>query len=211
MTATKAICSSVAFNDLSCNSSGIEDANQPHRLLNSWHSPPSDWIKVNIDAAIHNSYKAGIRVVFRDHFGSLLLAFGRPIIHWDSAAVEHQAILTIKQVIKEWMLEYRGLIYEGDNMNVINYFKELVKNGGNNSSEISFIKDFDFVIFNCRFKTAGKPPDKIAAGKNRRNSFSYAVFTGGNLTSGKLPENYKTTGKGSITAGKGHRKCVIFL
>ncbi|KAI0526865.1 hypothetical protein KFK09_002457 [Dendrobium nobile] len=108
----------------------IEDANQPPRLLNSWHSPPPDWIKVNIDAALHNSYKAGIKCVFRDHYGRFLLAFGKPITHWDTAAVELQAILAIKLVIKKWMLDYKGLIIEGDNMNVINFIKKMVKKGG---------------------------------------------------------------------------------
>ncbi|KAI0489318.1 hypothetical protein KFK09_029160 [Dendrobium nobile] len=60
-----------------------------------------------------------------------------------------------------------------------------------------------FFKFDRRFKTAGKPPDKIVAGKNRRNSFSYAVFTGGNLTAGKQQNRLKRFNY--------RRKWVIFL
>ncbi|PKU61502.1 hypothetical protein MA16_Dca026016 [Dendrobium catenatum] len=51
--------------------SGIWDANQPVRLSrNCWHSPPPDWIKVNVNSSLLTSYKAG--GVFRDHKGRFL-------------------------------------------------------------------------------------------------------------------------------------------
>ncbi|XP_020683953.1 uncharacterized protein LOC110100685 [Dendrobium catenatum] len=87
---------------------GNEVAYQPSRLLKPWHPPPSDWIKVNIDAALFKSYKAGIGGAFRAHQGRLLLAFGRKLIYRDPGALELQAIISLKLVFKEWMSQQRN-------------------------------------------------------------------------------------------------------
>ncbi|KAI0524596.1 hypothetical protein KFK09_003973 [Dendrobium nobile] len=163
---------------------GIESANQPLWLLNSWHSPPPDWIKVNIDASLHNSYKAGIGGVFRDNYGWFLLAFENPLIHWDAVAVELQAILALKLVIKDWMLNYKGLIIEGDNMNVINFIKVLVNKGGNESFDISFIKRFDYVIFNCVDRGSNKLADLCA------NFACFSSFMCNNVSLSDIPPSF---------------------
>ncbi|XP_020690597.1 uncharacterized protein LOC110105425 [Dendrobium catenatum] len=172
--------------ELMYNLSGIEGANQPPRLLNSWLSPPSDWIKVNIDAAFHNSYKASIGGVFRDHYGRFLLDFGKPLTHWDAVVVELQVILAIKLVIKEWMLHYKGLIIEGDNMNVINFIKEMVKKGGNDSIDLSFIKDFDFVVFKCVDRGSNKLANLCA------NFACFSSFIWNNVTLSDIPPSFIT-------------------
>ncbi|XP_020692724.1 uncharacterized protein LOC110106958, partial [Dendrobium catenatum] len=123
-TASETVSYTAAFKNHIFSNSGFEDVNQSTRLFNSWHPPPPDWIKVNIDAALHKSYKVGIGGVFRDHHGRLLLAFGNNLIHWDSAALELQAITSLKHIIKEWMLDYKGLIMEGGNKNVVNLIKK---------------------------------------------------------------------------------------
>jgi len=58
--ASNAIDIAAVFRNFACINSGIENANQPDWMLNSWHPPPPDWIKVNIDAALFKSYKARI-------------------------------------------------------------------------------------------------------------------------------------------------------
>ncbi|KAI0529234.1 hypothetical protein KFK09_001781 [Dendrobium nobile] len=36
------------------------DVNQPPRLSKNWHPPPPEWLKINVDASLDNSYKTGI-------------------------------------------------------------------------------------------------------------------------------------------------------
>ncbi|KAL0915985.1 hypothetical protein M5K25_013459 [Dendrobium thyrsiflorum] len=77
--------------------SGIWGANQSYRLLNlSWYPPPPDWIKVNVDASLLPSYKAGIGGIFRDHKGRFLLAFAKSCVHWDVGSLELSTTLYIK-------------------------------------------------------------------------------------------------------------------
>ncbi|KAI0529199.1 hypothetical protein KFK09_001746 [Dendrobium nobile] len=79
--AFKAVDIAAVIRNSACISSGIENANQPEWLLNSWHPSAPDWIKVNIDAALFKYYKARIGVVFRDCQGKFLMAFGISYIH----------------------------------------------------------------------------------------------------------------------------------
>ncbi|KAH0460922.1 hypothetical protein IEQ34_008497 [Dendrobium chrysotoxum] len=77
------------------------DANQLFQLLSaSWHPPPPEWIKVNIDASLLRSNRAGIGGVFRDHKGMFLLVFGFMGLHWDVAQVELIAILSLERLFK---------------------------------------------------------------------------------------------------------------
>jgi len=61
------------------------DVNQHYMLLNHWHSPPPDSIKVNVNDSLLSSYKYGIGGVFRNCKGRFLLAFGQACVHWDAA------------------------------------------------------------------------------------------------------------------------------
>ncbi|KAL0927709.1 hypothetical protein M5K25_001909 [Dendrobium thyrsiflorum] len=97
-------------------SSGHWGVNQSFRLLNHWHPPPPDWIKVNVDASLLPSYKAGIGGVFRDSKGKFLLAFGKKCIHWDISQLELLSIQLLRGVVKEWMLSYKGIIIESNAM-----------------------------------------------------------------------------------------------
>ncbi|KAL0906116.1 hypothetical protein M5K25_024581 [Dendrobium thyrsiflorum] len=126
-----------------CFNSGHWDANQP-RLLNRWHPPPPDWIKVNVDASLLPSYKAGIAGVFRDYNGRFPLAFGHACVHWDVSRLELLAIQSIKDVITDWMFNYKGLIIEGDNINIIKFLLDAVRRGGQDLGELTFIKDFNY-------------------------------------------------------------------
>ncbi|KAI0515950.1 hypothetical protein KFK09_008621 [Dendrobium nobile] len=124
--ASNAICFTAVSKSSLWSFSGIEGINQPSRLFNNWYPPPPDWINVNIDASVHNSYKAGLGGVCRDYRGRFLLAFGKNCVHWDSGQMELLAILFLKDYISDWMKEYKGLIIEGDNKNVINFIKDKV-------------------------------------------------------------------------------------
>ncbi|KAL0906295.1 hypothetical protein M5K25_024778 [Dendrobium thyrsiflorum] len=110
------------------NKSGIWDVNQL-MLLNRWHPPPPDWIKVNVDASLLPSYKAGIAGVFRDHKGRFLLAFGHRCVHWDISWLELLAIKSIMDSLSDWMFKFKGIIIEGDNINIIKYVQSLVLGG----------------------------------------------------------------------------------
>ncbi|XP_020691984.1 uncharacterized protein LOC110106420 [Dendrobium catenatum] len=148
-TASEAVSYKTTFRNHLCSNLGFKDVNQPTRLFNSWLPPPPDWIKVNIDAALHNSYKAGMGGVFRDHHGRLLLAFVCNLIHWDSGALELQAITYLKNIFKDWMLEYKGLIIEEDNKNVINLIKK--------EMDANFF--FTAFSFTCNFLATGSAED----------------------------------------------------
>ncbi|XP_020673918.1 uncharacterized protein LOC110093386 [Dendrobium catenatum] len=143
--ASNAICFTAVSKSSLWSFSGIEGINQPSRLFNNWYPPPPYWIKVNIDASIHNSYKAGLGGVCRDYRGKFLLAFGKNCVHWDSGQMELLAILFFKDYISDWMKEYKGLIIEGDNKNVINFIKDKVDKGGTVDVDLTFLKGFNFV------------------------------------------------------------------
>ncbi|KAI0503838.1 hypothetical protein KFK09_014781 [Dendrobium nobile] len=98
-------------------------ANLPREFQNIWHPPPLDWIKINVDASLLTSYSAGIRGFFRDYKGRLLIAFGEGRTHWDIAHLEFDAVMTIRRLIQPWMLESKGEIIEGDNLNAIKFIQ----------------------------------------------------------------------------------------
>ncbi|KAI0509840.1 hypothetical protein KFK09_010437 [Dendrobium nobile] len=124
--ASDAVVLAAALKNSACINSGIGNANQPVWLLNSWHPPPPDWIKVKNNAALFKSYTAGVGGVFRYCKGRFLMGFGLSYTHWDAAELELQAILSIKSMLRNWMFDYKGLIIEGDNRNVINHIKKAV-------------------------------------------------------------------------------------
>ncbi|XP_020681385.1 uncharacterized protein LOC110098797 [Dendrobium catenatum] len=133
-------CSTIASNSIiqtvssfdSCLIHNNWNANKLFKLSqSSWHPPPPGWIKVNIDASVPPNNKAGIGVVFRDCKGHGLVAFGFQCLHWDCSQMELFAILALRDYIQDWMLEVKGIVIEGDNLNVIkifqNSFTKLVK------------------------------------------------------------------------------------
>ncbi|KAI0513446.1 hypothetical protein KFK09_009467 [Dendrobium nobile] len=93
----------------------------------TWCPPPKDWIKINIDASLLSSNLAGVGGVFRDHKGRFISAFGKNGIHWDIAQLELEAVFSVKEFLRSWMLEYKGLIIESDNANVIKFIQESLK------------------------------------------------------------------------------------
>ncbi|XP_020688077.1 uncharacterized protein LOC110103627 [Dendrobium catenatum] len=84
----------------------------PHYMLTStsWHPPPPGWIKVNIDASLLSSNEVGIGGIFRDHKGRMLLSFGFSVVNWDIGFLELLAFRSLARVIKDWMLDAKGLI-----------------------------------------------------------------------------------------------------
>ncbi|KAL0927659.1 hypothetical protein M5K25_001855 [Dendrobium thyrsiflorum] len=153
------------FNPLSGNWGAFQ-----HELsLSVWHPPPPEWVKVNVDAIILRSNEAGVGGVFRDHQGRFLSAFGFKCLHWDNGFLELFAFRSLRRVIKEWRLEAKVLVIEGDNANVINYLQESffkVVNLGHEEvlEDFSFLMGFDSIIFNHE---KGKEKPKFKKGKQR--------------------------------------------
>ncbi|XP_020702039.1 uncharacterized protein LOC110113703 [Dendrobium catenatum] len=89
---------------------------------------PKGWLKINVDGALQRSNVGGIGIVIRDSMGKLIVAAGWSVLHWDSTQVEMMAIQFIEKLIVEWMLELKGVIVEGDNASVIEYFQKFKHN-----------------------------------------------------------------------------------
>ncbi|XP_028550183.1 uncharacterized protein LOC114579524 [Dendrobium catenatum] len=143
--ASNAICQSVISLNFSQFNLGFWDVNQSLRLSKSWHPLPPNWLKVNVDASLLSSHKAGIAAVFRDSKGRFFFAYGKSLQHWDIAQLEMLAIQSLKEVIKDWMFKYKGIIIEGDNSNIISYFKNAWKTGRFKDDEMSSI-NFCYIV-----------------------------------------------------------------
>ncbi|KAI0492026.1 hypothetical protein KFK09_026291 [Dendrobium nobile] len=150
------------------NKSGLWDVNQSSQLFNkSWHPPPPDWIKINVDASLLPSYKTGIGAVWPDHQGRFLFAFGKKGVHWDIARLELVAIFSLLGIIKDWITQYKGIIIEGDNENVIKSIQSNINKNGLQKPEIdvrfsSFVKEFNLVIFKYVSRESNKLADMCA-------------------------------------------------
>ncbi|KAI0515992.1 hypothetical protein KFK09_008663 [Dendrobium nobile] len=118
----------------------------------AWCPPPLDWIKINVDASLLSSNIAGIGGVFRDHKGRLILAFGKKKIHWDIAQFELEAVITVRDFIRRWMLDCKGVIIESDNINIVTFFQDSLKKkfwyvDRWPVKELFFLDDFNKVVF----------------------------------------------------------------
>ncbi|XP_020674290.1 uncharacterized protein LOC110093671 [Dendrobium catenatum] len=124
------------------------DSNRLRLNSTTWNPPPTNWIKFNVDAALHSSYKFGIGGIIRDCKGRFLFAFGFKAIHWDSSVLELEAILSLRKIIQDWMYEAKGIIIEGDNFNVMKFVKELLckkdfYKDGTIQGEFFFLRNFN--------------------------------------------------------------------
>ncbi|XP_020704889.1 uncharacterized protein LOC110115844 [Dendrobium catenatum] len=118
-------------------------------------------MKINIDASLTSSGLVGIGGVFRDCNGRFILAFGKKMMHWDIAQLEMGAILSVKDYVKSWMSDYKGVIMESDNINVINYIqKSLKQNKGtmifNLVSDSLFVNGFNKLVFVHAYRDCNK-------------------------------------------------------
>lgn len=66
----------------------------------------------------------GLWVIIHDEHGDLIVATSWQLEHWDSAQVELGAILNIKSILKPWLYRMKGIIIEGDSINVIKFLQE---------------------------------------------------------------------------------------
>ncbi|KAI0492223.1 hypothetical protein KFK09_026492 [Dendrobium nobile] len=87
----------------------------------NWNPPPTEWIKLNVDASLAENYIAGIGGVIRDSKGRFLFAFGFKRTHWDISALEMEALFALNKVLQEWMYDAKRIIIEGDNFNVMKH------------------------------------------------------------------------------------------
>ncbi|KAL0910007.1 hypothetical protein M5K25_020928 [Dendrobium thyrsiflorum] len=133
--------------------------NQLLQLSNSWHPPPPKWIKVNIDASLLDSYRAGIGGVLRGHKGRFLLAFGFSCIHWDIGQLELLTIRSLNKIIQDWMFIARGIIIKGDNFNVMKALQSSASKWDGIEDvvgDFSFLKEFRNVLFLCSNRSCNK-------------------------------------------------------
>ncbi|XP_028555291.1 uncharacterized protein LOC114580808 [Dendrobium catenatum] len=79
--------------------SELWDANQPLRLSNTWYPPPPDWLKINVDASLDSSYRAGMGCVIRDSKGRFLMAFGGIIALWNANVADFSLVDSSNQCI----------------------------------------------------------------------------------------------------------------
>ncbi|PKU86816.1 hypothetical protein MA16_Dca024742 [Dendrobium catenatum] len=138
------------------------NVNQPPMLSKNWHPPPPEWLKINVDASLDESYKAGIGGVICDSKGRFFMAFGMKYIHWDVFHLELQAIKSLKEIIKDWMFKYKGAFIEGDNANVIRRLQKARINGFKGEVDFDFLSEFNLVIFSYVERSRNKLADWCA-------------------------------------------------
>ncbi|KAI0503979.1 hypothetical protein KFK09_014926 [Dendrobium nobile] len=120
--------------------------------LYSWCPPPTGWLKINLDGALHRSNAGGIGIVIRDCEGKLIAAAGWCVTHWDSTQVELLAFKYIDKILSVWMFDFYGVIIEGDNAGVIKYMqnfwhKDNWKLQGTDCMDMDRLKMFQKVLF----------------------------------------------------------------
>ncbi|KAI0530979.1 hypothetical protein KFK09_000528 [Dendrobium nobile] len=168
--ASEAISLASVSSNLYLLSTGRLDVNQHMLLEKIWHPPPPGWIKINLDASLLRSNKGGTGGVIRDCKGRLLLAFGKPCIHWDIAHLELLSIEMIKDIIQDWMLEYKGVIIEGDNANIMKLIQDTLKKvareehvGGSLRRRLFYIRDLEGTLPSPRGKKIRRKPGHLRA------------------------------------------------
>lgn len=77
-----------------------------------------------MDGALFSNQRAGHGFVFRNHLGKVLSCGGSSLTHWDAAQVELLALTSFYQGISPEFYDTKGLIIEGDCLNVFRWFKE---------------------------------------------------------------------------------------
>ncbi|KAI0488502.1 hypothetical protein KFK09_028336 [Dendrobium nobile] len=120
--------------------------------FDSWHPPPPEWYKINIDAALKSNYGAGIGGVVRDYRGRMIRAFGFYGMHWDISQLELYSFFSLKYLLHNCLDEAKGVIIEGDNKNVIHFLQELYSKGNN---KVGIMEDEDF--YGLRSELGVKP------------------------------------------------------
>ncbi|PKU70994.1 hypothetical protein MA16_Dca020982 [Dendrobium catenatum] len=154
-----------------------------------WCTPPPNWLKFNVDASIKESAIAGLGVVARDHMGRLLLAAGRHIEQWDVTTAEISAALSIREVATLDMMDYDGIIIEGDCRNAIQWlqaaFHRLHKMHHNiEGPDLTFLLDFKQVLFQFVPRESNQPADFCA----RMACFGDFLWDGGSV--GAIPQTF---------------------
>ncbi|KAL0907753.1 hypothetical protein M5K25_022188 [Dendrobium thyrsiflorum] len=127
---------------------------------------------------------AGIGGVFRDHKGRFLLAFGKTCVHWDVDFLELSTILYAKEILKDWMFKYKGIVIEEDNTNIINFIQKANFASPSIMDESFTFRDFDHIIFNCIDRSCNKLADLCA------NYALISSFIWEDVSDNKIPPNF---------------------
>ncbi|KAI0496460.1 hypothetical protein KFK09_022777 [Dendrobium nobile] len=133
-------------------------------LSKSWCPPPEGWIKLNVDVTLSKSNMAGIAGLLRDRKVRMICAYGRNLFHRDIAYLELKAILTFENYIQDWFCEYKGIIIEGDNVNIIKMLQESInmKTNKGMKPDLSFLQVFNNIIFLFTPRECNKTADYCA-------------------------------------------------
>ncbi|KAH0465413.1 hypothetical protein IEQ34_005516 [Dendrobium chrysotoxum] len=118
------------------------DINQHYVLSKNWYPPPTDWIKLNVDASLMQPNLASIA------------AYGKKLFQWDISLLELIAVFYFKNVIQDWIIDKKRIIIEGDNVNIIKLpWNSIMKTKDLNKNihrlHFSFLEVFKNVIFHC--------------------------------------------------------------
>ncbi|KAH0467858.1 hypothetical protein IEQ34_002891 [Dendrobium chrysotoxum] len=130
------------------------------RRSGRWSSPRSDGRSGCRKALKRGNYWKVLEVNF---YGLLFIfSFGFKGLHWDVSRLEFLAIQSLKVILQDWMLEYEGIIIEGDNGNVTNFLHNLNKDPSkvlvtNGIEDVEFLKEFKHV--RQRTQTAFASPE----------------------------------------------------
>ncbi|XP_028554354.1 uncharacterized protein LOC114580563 [Dendrobium catenatum] len=137
-------------------------------LTKLWCTPPLKWLKVNFDASLLPSNRAGLGIVVRDDLGRLIVAASKMIEHWDTTTVELLAALMLREVLEDWMLDCEGLVIEGDSANAIKWLQDLCDPWNplfrrEDNVDVSFLCNFRQVIFQFIPRLSNRPADYCAS------------------------------------------------
>ncbi|KAL0921299.1 hypothetical protein M5K25_008358 [Dendrobium thyrsiflorum] len=152
----------------SCSKLLSVDSSQSNGLFTDfWHPPPPEWYKIIIDGALKSDYGAGIGGIVQDFKGRFILAFSFYGVQWDIDQLELLAFKAIKGMMKNFLLNAKGIIFEGDNKNVIhflqNMYSKVKKIGGSiEVDDFSFLKQWNNVIFHYVGRDCNKVADYYA-------------------------------------------------
>ncbi|KAH0450152.1 hypothetical protein IEQ34_020844 [Dendrobium chrysotoxum] len=72
------------------------------------------------------------------------------------------AIKSMKEVIKDWMFKFKGVIVESDNSNVISVLQHALADGFKGEEDFDYFNEFKFVIFKCIDRSSNKLADMCA-------------------------------------------------
>ncbi|KAK8957265.1 hypothetical protein KSP39_PZI000568 [Platanthera zijinensis] len=114
-----------------------------------------------VEGALFTNNGAGIGLTARDRHGTLVLAAGSGIMHWDPGQVELEALLSLRRFLTPAMLEAKGIIIEGDCKNVIDFCRR-TSTPTIMEQELAFLAELNNVMVRQILREANRLADYCA-------------------------------------------------